>query len=166
MELERMNRASNTGPDGLAAMRSGERGEAMATIEEQLLERWATAWSSHDPEEVLSLFTDDCVFEDVTFAVVTRGREELRGFVAGAFAAIPDITFKLTSHFAAGQRAALEWVMSGTHEGDFPGMPATGKRLSVRGSTVLELDAGRIRRESDYWDAATFMRQVGLLQPQ
>jgi steroid delta-isomerase-like uncharacterized protein len=53
--------------------------------------------------------------------------------------------------------------MSGTHAGDFPGMPATGKRLSVRGSTILELEAGKIRRESDYWDAATFMRQVGLL---
>lgn len=45
---------------------------------EQVLERWAPAWSSHDPEEVLSLFTDDCVFEDVTFAVVTRGKEALR----------------------------------------------------------------------------------------
>jgi steroid delta-isomerase-like uncharacterized protein len=127
-----------------------------------LLERWATAWSSHDPERVLALFTDDCVFEDVTFAVVTRGKEELRGFVTGAFAAVPDIRFELKSSFAAGQRAALEWVMSGTHMGDFPGLPATGKRLSVRGSTLLELDAGGIRREADYWDAATFMRQVGL----
>jgi steroid delta-isomerase-like uncharacterized protein len=136
----------------------------MATSElEQVLERWAPAWSSHDPEKVLSLFTDDCVFEDVTFAVVIRGKEALRGFVRGAFVAMPDIHFELTGRLAAGQRAALEWVMSGTHAGDFPGMPATGKRLSVRGSTILELEAGKIRRESDYWDAATFMRQVGLL---
>jgi len=28
---------------------------------------------------------------------------------------------------------------------------------------VLPLDAGKIRRESAYWDAATFMQQVGLL---
>src|SRR5690348_10249776 len=55
--------------------------------------------------------------------------------------------------------------MSGTHKGDFPGIPATGKRFSsVRGSTILELEAGKIRRQSDYWDAATFMRQVGLLE--
>ena len=54
--------------------------------------------------------------------------------------------------------------MSGTHRGDFPGIPATGKHFSaVRGSTVLELGAGKIHRESDYWDAATFMKQVGLL---
>lgn len=48
--------------------------------------------------------------------------------------------------------------------GDFPGIPATGKRSSaVRGSTIIELEVGKIRRESDYWDAATFMKQVGLL---
>jgi steroid delta-isomerase-like uncharacterized protein len=55
--------------------------------------------------------------------------------------------------------------MSGTHRGALPGIPATGKRISsVRGSTILELEAGKIRRESDYWDAATFMKQVGVLR--
>jgi hypothetical protein len=29
-------------------------------------------------------------------------------------------------------------------------------------STILELEAGKIRRESDYWDEATFMKQVDL----
>jgi len=31
--------------------------------------------------------------------------------------------------------------------------------------SILELDAGKIRRQSDYWDAATVMKQVGLLPP-
>jgi steroid delta-isomerase-like uncharacterized protein len=139
----------------------------MATSDlERMLDDWATAWSSHDPERVLALFTDDCVFEDVTFGVVIRGKEELRSFANGAFAAVPDIKFELTSRLAAGQGAAIEWVMSGTHKGDFPGMPATGKRISVRGSSIFELEAVKIRRESDYWDAATFMKQVGLLPSQ
>jgi steroid delta-isomerase-like uncharacterized protein len=142
------------------------RSESMATTEvEQLLERWPVAWSSHDPERVLALFADDCVFEDVTFAVVSRGREELRGFVGGVFAAIPDVSFEVTSRLVDGRRAALEWVMAGTHRGDLPGMAATGERFSVRGSTILELGAGAIRRESDSWDAATVMKQVGLLPP-
>jgi len=135
-----------------------------------MLDDWAIAWSSndsHDPERVLALFADDCVFEDVTFGVVARGKEELRSFVNRAFAAVPDFRYGLTSRFATSQWAAIEWVMSGTHRGDFPGIPATGKRFSsVRGSSILELDAGKIRRESDYWDAATFMKQVGLLPSQ
>ena len=34
---------------------------------------------------------------------------------------------------------------------------------SVRGTSILELGAGKIRRQSDYWDAATVMKQGGLL---
>jgi steroid delta-isomerase-like uncharacterized protein len=107
------------------------------------------------------------VFEDVTFGIVARGKDELRRFVNGAFAAVPDFTYGVTRRFATRQWATIEWVMSGIHKGDFPGIPATGKHFSsVRGTSILELEAGKIRRESDYWDAATFMRQVGLLPSQ
>jgi steroid delta-isomerase-like uncharacterized protein len=99
--------------------------------------------------------------------VVARGKDELRSFANSAFAAVPHFKYGLRRWFAASQWAVIEWVMSGTHQGDFPGMPATGKRFSsVRGSTTLELDASMIRRESDYWGAATFMKQVGLLPSQ
>jgi steroid delta-isomerase-like uncharacterized protein len=112
---------------------------------------------------VLSLFSDDCVYEDVTFGVVNRGKKELQAFADGVFAAVTDFKVELTARFAAATWAGMEWVMSGTHKGDFPGMPATGKHFSIRGVTILELQAGKIRRNSDYWDAATVMRQVGLL---
>jgi steroid delta-isomerase-like uncharacterized protein len=135
---------------------------------ERLFDDWALGWSSNDsskdPERVLALFVDDCVFEDVTFGMVARGKEELRSFVERAFTAIPDFKYELKNRFAASQWAVIEWAMSGTHKGDLPGIPATRKRFSsVRGSTILELEDGKIRRESDYWDAATLMKQVGVL---
>ena len=130
---------------------------------ERILDDWATAWSSHDTEKVLSIFTDDCVYEDVTFGAINHGKKELRAFADGVFAGVPDFRVELTARFVADPQAGMEWVMSGTHKGDFPGMPATGKRFSVRGVTIVELQAGKIRRNSDYWDAASVMRQVGLL---
>jgi steroid delta-isomerase-like uncharacterized protein len=140
----------------------------MARAEQQRIAGdWARAWSSSEssgPDDVLALFADECVFEDVTFGVVARGKDELRAFARRAFAAVPDFRYGVQSSFASNQWAVIEWVMSGTHRGDFPGIPATGKHFSaVRGSTVLELEASKIRRESDYWDAATFMKQAGLL---
>jgi len=133
---------------------------------ERMLDDWATAWSSaenNDPQRVLALFAEDCLFEDVTFGVIARGKDELRSFVSGAFAAVPDFKYQVTRRFAGSQWAAIEWIMSGTHKGDFPGMPATGKYFSsVRGCSILELKTGKIGRQSDYWDQATFMKQVGL----
>jgi steroid delta-isomerase-like uncharacterized protein len=140
--------------------------EATSDVE-RLLDEWAMAWSSSanpDPERVLALFTDDGMYEDVTSGVVVRGREDLRHYLIGAFATIPDFTFGVLRRYAAGPWAALEWTMSGTPAGDWAGMPTTGRRFaSVRGVSLLELEAGKIRRQSDYWDAAAVMKQVGLL---
>ena len=81
---------------------------------EKLPGKWARAWaSSNDSEGLLALFADGCIFEDVTFGVVARGKEELRGFIEGAFAAVPDFIYELRSWFAGGQWAVIEWVMSG-----------------------------------------------------
>ena len=57
----------------------------MATVDvARMLREWALAWSSNentDPERVLARFADDCMFEDVTFGVVARGKAELRRYV-------------------------------------------------------------------------------------
>lgn len=135
------------------------------TIElDAVLDAWVQAWSEHDAEKLLAILTDDCVYEDVTFGVVTQGKNEVRGFVNGALAAVPDFRMELKKRFVTETFGGAEWTMSGTHKGDFPGMPATGKAFSsIRGASIIELQNGRIRRVSDYWDAASFMKQVGLL---
>jgi steroid delta-isomerase-like uncharacterized protein len=140
----------------------------MATVDlEGLLDEWAVAWSSgvsSDPERVLDLYVGNLIFEDATLGMILHGKKELRSFVDEGFAAIPDFNYQVRNRFASDRWAVVEWTMSGTHRGDFPGMPATGRPFSlVRGTTVLELEAGRIRRESDLWNAAAFMQQVGLL---
>ena len=130
----------------------------------QVLEAWAAAWSDHDAEKLLSLFTEDCVYEDVTFGVVNRGKQELRAFAEGVFATVPDFRLELTSRFVAEGWAVMEWVMSGTPTADAPPFTATGKGFSaVRAVTIIELEGGKIRRNSDYWDGVTVMKQTGQL---
>jgi steroid delta-isomerase-like uncharacterized protein len=130
---------------------------------ETTLVGWAGFLSSHDLDRFLSLFTDDCVYEDVALGVVNRGKQELRTFIEGIFSAFPDFHIDLKSQFVAGHWAAMEWVMSGTHEGDLPGMPATHKQFTVHGASVAELSGAGLRRISDYWDLATFLKQTGLM---
>jgi steroid delta-isomerase-like uncharacterized protein len=133
--------------------------------EDRILDEWATAWSapSHDIERVLALFTDDCLYEDVTMGVVNHGKGELKTFAELVFTVFPDFKIEMTSSFVSGKWAGGEWSMSGTHQGAMPGLPATGRRFSVRGATILELQSGKIRRCSDYWDMTTFLKQVGLM---
>jgi steroid delta-isomerase-like uncharacterized protein len=129
----------------------------------QLAQAWATAWSSNDPDKVASLFTEDCVYEDVPTNAVSRSRDELRAFATAWMNAVPDIKAEVTSSFSAGNALSVEWVISGTHRGDLPGMPATGKAFSVRGASVIELDQGKGKRCSDYWDLSALLKQLGFM---
>jgi steroid delta-isomerase-like uncharacterized protein len=131
------------------------------TMQEQVIEDWARYWTAHDWEHLLPLFTDDVVYEDVTMGAVNHGKTELRGFGEAFFAAFPDVTFELTTRFGNASLGGAEWVMRGTHGGDLPGMPATSKRVEVRGASVMEFSGKQIRRCSDYWDMATMRTQLG-----
>src|SRR5690242_7337464 len=68
---------------------------------ERVLDQWAIAWSSSDTGKLLPLFTDNVVYEDVTFGAVSKGKTALRDFAAGAFGAYADMTFELKSRMVA-----------------------------------------------------------------
>ena len=129
------------------------------------LEEWAAAWSAGDPDRLASIFTDDCVYQDETMGVLTRGKAELKAFADGIVAAIPDFAVELSSRLTAGPWAGMEWIMSGTHRGDLPGLPATGKPFTLRGASILELSSGRLGRCTDYWDMVSFLKQIGAMPP-
>jgi predicted ester cyclase len=75
---------------------------------------------------------------------VNRGKAEMKSFANAVFAAFPDFKIQLMSGFTAGNWAGAEWTMSGTHKGDLPGIPATGKSFAVR-------------------DMGAFLKQTGLI---
>jgi len=131
---------------------------------QRVLDQWAVAWSSSEVEKLLPLFTDNVDSEDVTLALANHGSKALQDFAAATFGSFADIKFELKSRLVAadGERGAMEWVWRGRQTKDLPGLPATNKPFEVRGATVVEFTNGKISRNSDYWDLATYMKQVEL----
>jgi steroid delta-isomerase-like uncharacterized protein len=128
-----------------------------------IVRQWVEAWNAHDAECILACLAEDAVYEDVPLGAVNRTPQEARRFIEVAWSAFPDLRFELTAAAVNGEHGMAEWTMAGTHRGDFPGLPATGKHFSVRGVSVLELSGDRIRCVRDYWDFATVLRQLDVL---
>jgi steroid delta-isomerase-like uncharacterized protein len=138
----------------------------MANDAEKAMNDYVAAWNSHDAERILSFCTDDVVFEEVPMGKVFRGKKEAKDFVSSTFANFPDFKIELKSGFNAGDHGAGEWVMSGTFaQSNIPGMPATGKKFSVQGASIIEFHKDKISRESMYWNLVSFLQQVGLMPP-
>lgn len=113
--------------------------------------QWATSWSSHNVDRLVSLFTEDAVYEDVAMSTINRGSGELRRFAEDVLSRLPDVTFELCSSFADGEQASAEWIMRGTR---------MGQRFEVRGASIFEFAGGTIRRCSDYWDMGGYLKQI------
>lgn len=124
-----------------------------------LVQKQYAAWNAHDADQVASFYTDDVVYEDVAFGLKAQGRAELRKVAADFFVSIPDLKLEVVSHMETGNRGSVEWVFSGTDVGLYK----TGKKFSVRGASVYELRGGKFASNRDYYDAASIMRQVGVL---
>ena len=124
----------------------------------RVAESFIAAWNSHEVEKVIPVFTNDVLYEDVTFGAVNHGSAELRKFATSIFAAVPDVRFDLVNSTVDRKHGTIEWVFTGTDRGLYK----TGKRFSVRGVSVIDLRGGRISRNLDFYDAASIMRQIGL----
>ncbi len=128
---------------------------------EKMLKDENAAWNTHDVNKIATFYTGDCIKEDIAVGKATRGKEEMKALISGAFTAMPDMNIELVTIFNCGNWAATEWTMSGSYSKSYPGFPsATGKKFSVRGATIMELRNGKISRISDYWNFASFLQQV------
>jgi steroid delta-isomerase-like uncharacterized protein len=130
---------------------------------EDLMRGWVELWNSGDLSQVDILYAEDAVSEDVAEGVEYRGLVEIQRSLADDFSAVPDVKVEIVSLFASESRGAVEWIWSGTHTEDYPGLiSATGKSFSVRGVSLYEFENGKIKRQHDYYDAAGFLYQLGV----
>ena len=90
--------------------------------------------------------------------------KDLAGFkkhVAGVRAAFPDIHFAVEDMVAEGDKVVSRWSAQGTHRGDFLGVGATGKRMTVTGIVVTRHANGKNVETWSNWDALGLLQQLG-----
>ena len=129
---------------------------------EQFVKNFWAAWNSHDWEKTSPFYADNCVMEDLP-SRICHGKRELEAYYNDLLIGYPDLNFATKSCFSSDNQIATEWMMSGTHTGNSPRFKATGKRFSIPGVSILEIQGGKIIRETDYWDMCSLLQQLGIM---
>jgi steroid delta-isomerase-like uncharacterized protein len=156
--------ASLTANTATGAAQEASPAASPSALPSPLLTEWLAAFNAGDPDRLLALYTDDALWEEVAIGLEAQGQEQIRAHLERLFTAAPDITYEPMDAFVAGDHAVVEWVVTGTYQADFPGLPpAAGQPFTFRGASVFELADGEIRRYTEYWDAYTFLAQLGAL---
>ena len=106
-------------------------------------------------------FAADYTFE--TPSVSLSGPAAAKEYYSALLGAFSDIEFVVEDSFGQGDKIAKRWVFHGTHTGELSGIPATGKRITLVGTTLARMVDGKVVEERDYADDLGLLQQLGVV---
>ena len=122
------------------------------------------AWNGHDIEGFIKRCDAKTVWESDVFPAPFGGHEGARQFFKLYLTAFPDLHLDIEQILAAGDsHVVVRWRSTGTHKGPLANIPATGRKASNHGCTVMEVKGGKIGHAWVYFDNAHMLRQLGVL---
>jgi steroid delta-isomerase-like uncharacterized protein len=106
-----------------------------------------------------SVLAPGAIHEDIAQNFRGTGTPEVVKFMRQTITAEPDYKWQVTNSIEDGRFVALEWTWTTTYTGPDPsGKQVTNKHLSGRGASFAEIEKGKIKRFTDYFDMASFFR--------
>jgi carboxymethylenebutenolidase len=136
-----------------------------------------TTWQQHthaefvlrDADAALATMTENPYVLCVASGTGGVGRAGVHAFYANEFlpAIPPDFELTSLSQTFGNDRIVEEFVVRFTHTLDMgwmlPGVPPTGRRVEIVLAGIIQFQAGKIACERIYWDQATVLSQLGVV---
>lgn len=92
-----------------------------------------------------------------------QGREGLKEILAVLFTAFPDMHWTIQEQVAEGEMVVTRFTWTGTHQGVFMGIGATGRKVSVKGVVMDRIVGGRMQESRILMDTLKMMQQLGVI---
>ena len=139
---------------------------AQSTLEKNIT-MYETVWNKVINDREIDLINEDSFDKDVTALATSGGDiiglENFKNYYNNYLTGFSNAEFTIVDIFGQGDKMVKHWNFKGTHDGDFFGVPATGKSVDISGTTLIKMKDGKIAAEQDYMDFLGFYTQLGLL---
>jgi steroid delta-isomerase-like uncharacterized protein len=110
------------------------------------------------------LHSDFVCYDPNSEAGEVRGAETIKGEIGYFRQAFPDFFWRVEDQVAEGDKVVSRYTMGGTHQGEFFGVPATGKRVEITGIQIDRFDeSGKLVEEWPEYDLLGAMKQMGAI---
>src|SRR5438552_7410647 len=144
---------------------------AQETLRQLWEEHVQYEFSTCNTEDTLATTVDDAYVNHIPVLTGGVGRSELREFYSKRFIPQmpPDTEMTPVSRTIGEDQLVDEMVFKFTHtipmDWMLPGIPATGKRVEVPLVAIVRFRDGKLAYEHIYWDQASVLVQIGLIDP-
>jgi steroid delta-isomerase-like uncharacterized protein len=134
------------------------------SVEEQnaVIHHWIDTWNKQDLDAAGDLLAPDYVRHDANLPDVHGPTAELE-FIAGALSAFPDLHLRAEQLIAQDGLVSVRFSFRGTHQGEFLGVPATGREVRFESMEVFRLASGKIAEQWVVMNALGLFQQLGAI---
>jgi carboxymethylenebutenolidase len=149
--------------------------KSLTTAQQRLSDLWEEhvrhEFSTRHTEHTLATMVEDAYVNHIPVLTGGAGRDELREFYSKRFIPHmpPDTEMTPVSRTIGEDQLVDEMVFKFTHtismDWILPGIAPTGKRVEVPLVAIVRFKGGKVAHEHIYWDQASVLVQVGLLDP-
>jgi steroid delta-isomerase-like uncharacterized protein len=115
----------------------------------------------HDIPATLATFSE-ANYDVVPLGAPTPGAAAVDELLQGLFAAFPDFQAEALSVHHGDDIVYVDTRMTGTHDGPWAGIPASGRSIDVRCGCIFHFDEDRLVKETVFFDHATLLAQIGV----
>ena len=122
---------------------------------------WDAAWDRGEVDALDELLSAD--YRRIGSAGARQDLTDFKASIIAARSAFPDLVTTIDEVVVDGDRAAVRWHSTGTHEHPYLGVPATKRQVSVSGATFSRFENDRIVEEFVTWDPRALLTALGII---
>ena len=133
----------------------------------QNLKVYEDVWSQFFNDRNMDIINSEYFTEDVKVVIPGDdiiGIEGTKNYYGNYLTGFSDAEFTFVDLFGQGDKLVKHWNFKGTHDGEFFGIPATGKKIDLSGTTLILMEDGKIKQEQDFFDSLDMLTQLGLME--
>ncbi len=114
-------------------------------------------------EQYFDLYADDVVLYG--YDGVAPGLDGVKAFYKSMWDAFPDLAAIAEDYIEENDKVTVRFELTGTHQGPFLSVPATGSTIRVPGITILRFDQGKCVERWSQLNTLMLLIQIGALPP-
>jgi steroid delta-isomerase-like uncharacterized protein len=118
-----------------------------------VIDRMVAVMNQHDLDGCVGFYSPDAELQDPRFPDPVRGSEYVREGFSYWFSAFPDVRITVNRMIIDGRDVAVEWTFDATHQGEYMGVPPSGKAFSVTTAAHFQVEKGQVIRDFSLFDA-------------
>jgi steroid delta-isomerase-like uncharacterized protein len=119
------------------------------------------AWNKRRFELLDDLISPSHALQAPTVSGSEVGPENYKRHILRLLNAFPDMRTTIEEIVGENEKIVVNWTFSGTHDGNFMGVPATHKKVFIDGLTIHHVVNGKIIGSFTSWDVLGVMKQLG-----